>query len=577
MRTGVLIAVVLLLVAGGAAPARGPATSPSAVTRPSPAAAKPLGKERYQAFAMTHGGNGERGKALFLDTRRLACGRCHSTDGKGGSVGPDLFAVGDKFGRRELVEAVLRPSATIAVGYSTTIVRTRDGEVYAGIVKDATADAVTLAGVDGERVRIEAAEIAEQRTSDVSIMPDGLEAGLSPQEFTDVIEYLVSLKAPETLALNERGMPATISMIDRPVALRPFHADEHRFHHPVWFSPVPGLHDVFAVVEHETGTVWLLDKSGAGETKTVFLETGKVMPGTRGLLGMVFHPGFATNRRYFIFKHLVKDGRFTSYVLEGEATPDLRADSGKPLRTVLRFDESSNVHYGGGLAFGPDGYLYVGMGDGGPQQDPRGRGQDFSVLLGKMLRIDVDHAPAGEPYRVPADNPFVGRAGARPEIWATGLREPWRFSFDPATGDLWVGDVGQDLYEEVDVVRRGENYGWNVFEGFAPFSNERRRAGERYVPPVFAYSRKYGASVTGGFVYRGERNSSFYGAYVVGDYQTSRVFALTQTDRTLGKVRQIAQSPQHVVSFGQGEHGELFLVGYEGTIYRIDFSGAEFR
>jgi putative heme-binding domain-containing protein len=569
------MAVVLLLVAS-AAPAQVRATSRPAATRPA-ATAKPPGKDRYESFAMTHAGDAERGKALFLDARRLACARCHSTDGKGGAVGPDLFAVGDKFGRRELVEAVLRPSATIAVGYSTTIVRTRDGDVYAGILKDAAGDAVTLAEADGQKLRIPPADIAEQRTSDVSIMPDGLEAGLSPQEFADVIEYLASLKAPETLALNERGMPASIPTIDHPVALRPFNADEHRFHHPVWFSPVPGLHDVFAVPEHETGTVWLLDKSGAGETKSVFLETGKVMPGTRGLLGMIFHPAFATNRRYFIVKHLVKDGRFTSYLFEGEAAADLRADSGKPLRTVLRFDESSNVHYGGGLAFGPDGYLYVGMGDGGPQQDPRGRGQDFSQLLGKMLRIDVDHPAAGEPYAVPPDNPFVGRTGVRPEIWATGLREPWRFSFDPMTGDLWVGDVGQDLYEEVDIVRRGENYGWNVYEGFAPFSNKYRRAGEQYVPPVFAYSRKYGASVTGGFVYRGDRNSHFYGVYVFGDYQTSRVFALTQTDRSLTKVRQIGTSPEHVVSFGQGEHGELFLVGYEGTIYRIDFSGSEFR
>jgi putative heme-binding domain-containing protein len=492
-------------------------------------------------------------------------------------VGPDLFAAGDKFGRRELVEAVLRPSATIAVGYSTTIVRTRDGEVYAGIVKDASGDGVTLAGVDGERVRIEGAEIAEQRTSDVSMMPDGLEAGLSPQEFADVIEYLASLRAPETVALDERGMPAEIPMIERPVTLRAFHAEEHRFKHPVWFGPVPGLHDVFAVVEHETGTVWLLDKGGGGEGKAVFLETGRVMAGTRGLLGMVFHPAFATNRRYFVVKHVVKEGRFATLVLEGEAAADLRADSGKPLRTILRFDESSNVHYGGGLAFGPDGYLYVGMGDGGPQQDPRGRGQDLSVLLGKMLRIDVDHRAGGEAYSVPRDNPFAGRAGVRPEIWAVGLREPWRFSFDPATGELWVGDVGQDLYEEVDVVRRGENYGWNVFEGFAPFSNRNRRAGERYVPPVFAYSRKYGASVTGGFVYRGERGSSFYGAYVFGDYQTSRVFALTREGGALAKVRQIARSPQHVVAFGQGERGELFMVGYEGTIYRVDFSVAEFR
>ena len=572
MRCYFMSVVAALLAVGAAAASTSAADAVAPPTKP-----KPPTKDKYQSFAMTHSGDAARGKALFNDPQRLACGRCHSTDGKGPKVGPDLFAVGDKFGRRELVEAVLWPSATIAVGYSTTIVRTRDGEVYSGIVKDAGAGGVTLAAIDGQSVRVTAGEIAEHRTSDVSMMPDGLEASLSTQEFADVIEYLASLKTGETVAINERGMPATIPMLERPVELRPIHGEEHRFHHPVCFGPVPGLHDVFAVVEHETGQIWLLDKTVAGGGKAVFLDTGKFMPGTRGLLGMVFHPNFASNRRYFIAKHTVKDGHFTTHILEGEAAADLRADSGKPLQPVLRLDETTNVHYGGGLAFGPDGFLYVGMGDSGPQQDPQGHAQDMGLLLGKMLRIDVDHPDAGKAYAVPADNPFVGRPGVRPEIWAAGLREPWRFSFDPVTGDLWVGDVGQDLYEEVDIVRRGENYGWNVIEGFAPFSNKYRRTTEHFVPPIFAYSRKYGASVTGGFVYRGDRASSYYGVYVFGDYQTSRVFALTQTDRTLTKVRQIAKSRQHVVSFGQGERGELYLVGYEGTIYQIDFSASKFE
>ncbi len=499
-------------------------------------------------------------------------------DGKGGTVGPDLFAAGDKFGRRELVEAVLAPSATIAVGYSTTIVRTRDGEVYAGIVKDVAADGVTLVGVDSTAVHLDAAQIAEQRTSDVSMMPDGLEAGLTLQEFADLIDYLASLKAPETVAINERGMPAVIPMLERPVGLRPFHASENRFQHPVWFGPLPGVAGTYAVVEHETGKIWLLDKNPAGhEEKTVFVETGKVLPGTRGLLGMAFHPDYAKNRKYYVVKHLVRDGHFATHIFEGEAAEDLRHDSGRPRRLIIKLDEATNVHYGGSLQFGPDGCLYIGIGDSGPQQDPQGNGQNMALLLGKILRIDVDHPAEGKSYAIPRDNPFVSAVRARPEIWVAGLREPWRFSFDPETRDLWVGDVGQDLYEEVDIVRRGENYGWNVYEGFAPFSNKYRRDGERYVPPVFAYSRKYGASVTGGFVYRGDRSSSFYGAYIFGDYQTSRVFALTQTNRRLTTVRQIATSPQHVVSFGQGERGEIFVVGYEGMIYQVDFSGAKFE
>jgi glucose/arabinose dehydrogenase len=217
------------------------------------------------------------------------------------------------------------------------------------------------------------------------------------------------------------------------------------------------------------------------------------------------------------------------------------------------------------------------MGDSGPQQDPQGNAQNLSVPLGKMLRIDVDHREEGKPYSVPPDNPFAGRKGVLPEIWAVGLREPWRFSFDAVTNDLWVGDVGQDLFEEVDIVRRGENYGWNVYEGFEPFSNRYRRDGETFVPPVFAYSRKYGASVTGGYVYRADAKSSFYGVYVFGDYQTKRLFGLTQQNRTLQKVRQLAAPEQMPVSFGRDDSGAIYMVGYEGTIYRIDFTPARFE
>jgi glucose/arabinose dehydrogenase len=194
-----------------------------------------------------------------------------------------------------------------------------------------------------------------------------------------------------------------------------------------------------------------------------------------------------------------------------------------------------------------------------------------------MLRIDVDHPDPGKLYSVPADNPFVHVEGARPEIWAAGLRMPWRFSFDPLTNDLWEGEVGQDLYEEVNLIRRGGNYGWNVYEGFEPYSNQYRRAPEKYEPPVFAYTRKYGASATGGFVYRANRNSSFYGVYIFGDYTSSRLFGLTQENGRLKQVRQIARSPQPIVSIGRDNDGELYVVGYEGTIYQIELAGRAFK
>jgi putative heme-binding domain-containing protein len=543
---------------------------------PVPGASQPRTKAQYEAFAMTHGGDAARGRALFADGRKLACGQCHSVDGRGGTVGPDLRSIGDKFGRRELVEAVLSPSAAIAVGYETTIVRTRSGDVFDGIVREATDAGLALACADGQVVRIDAADVLERRAATLSMMPKGLQGALTFQEFADLIDYLASLRLPENATPVRRGMPATIEELSTPVALKPFNAPGHKFTHPCWFGPVPGVPDAYAVVEHETGVVWLLDKHDGGETKTPFLEAGRNMRGAHGLQCVAFHPRFAENRRYFMVDQIVENGRFVNRLLDGVAAADLRHDSGRPRRELIRVDASTANHCGGGLEFGPDGYLYFGMGDTGPQQDPHGNAQDMNLLRGKMARIDVDHPAGGLPYGVPADNPFVGRAGVRPEIWAAGLRNPWRYSFDPATGDLWVGDVGQDLYEEVDVVRRGENYGWNVYEGFVPFSNQYRRAREAYAPPVFAYARKYGVSITGGYVYRADAKSSFYGVYVCGDYESKRIFGLTQEGRALAKVRQIGRAPQRIVSFGRGARGELYLLGYEGTVYEMDFAPARF-
>jgi putative heme-binding domain-containing protein len=558
----------------------------------------------YRDYALRHEGEVSRGREVFSDERRFGCVRCHSVDGRGGKAGPDLFAVGDKYGRREIIDAVLVPSATIAVGYNTMTLENKDGEEVQGIVKQVTDEWIELMGGDGRPVRVATADIRERRTSEVSLMPEGLQAGLSPQEFTDVIEYLVSLKQPESAEATHHGMPTVIQKLARPVALRPFVADEMKFEHPVWFGPVPGESNVFLVVEHETGQIWQVKKDtrlkpltrpsdtrsppdgerdgvrGAqpeGWSKTLFVDLGRYAKGTRGLLGMALHPKFRENRKYYFAHHVVERGQFATIICEREAAPDSIVDSGKPARLLLKLDEDSNVHYGGGLAFGPDGFFYIGQGDSGPQEDPRGNGQNTQRLLGKMLRVDVDHHDADKPYAIPSDNPFVGQSNFRQEIWAYGFREPWRFSFDPATHDLWVGDVGQDRYEEVDIVRRGENYGWNVFEGFERFSNRYRHEGQNYVPPVFAYARKFGPSVTGGYVYRANRRSSFYGVYICGDYESRRIFGLTQENRVLKMVREIGAAPQRIVSFGCDANGELYLVGYEGMIYRMDFLDAVFE
>jgi putative heme-binding domain-containing protein len=544
----------------------------------------------YRDYAMGHDGDATRGRELFSNEQRLGCAKCHSVDGSSSRAGPDLLTIGDSYPRRELIRSVLEPSSTIAVGYGTTIVETKSGETFSGIVKQVTTNTVELMGADGKLVRIATAEIKEQRGSNVSLMPEGLHAGLSWQEFTDLIEYLVTLKEPQSALANNRGMPANIPELAKPIGVRPFFSEDLRFPHSfvqkpgdvrsglVWFGQLPGSSNVFIAV-HQTGKIWRLEKSGANDTKTLFADISSDIfneRGPNGLLGLAFHPRFLENRKYYLKHQVLEDGKIATTVVERVASPDFRTDSGRPSRRLIKMESVTQDHSGGCITFGPDGFLYIGMGDTGPQQDPQGHGQDLSILLGKMLRIDVDHSDPGLAYAIPADNPFRDRPNARPEIWAYGFREPWRFSFDPLTHDLWVGDVGQDRIEEVSIVKRGENLGWNVYEGFEPFSNRYRKEGVSYVPPVFAYRRKYGNSVTGGFMYRGDKRSSFYGVYVCGDYTSHRIFGLKQQDGTLQAVRQIGASPQGIASFGTDERGGIYVVGYEGTVYQLDFSEANF-
>jgi putative heme-binding domain-containing protein len=541
----------------------------------SPALGKEWTPAQFRHFALLKEGDARRGQELFQSEQRLGCTRCHTVDGKASKAGPDLSAVGDKFGRHDLIDAVLTPSASIAAGYSTTTIETKSGDEYAGIIKQATASHISLMGADGLLVDVPVGEVQEQRTSDVSLMPEGLQRGLSLQEFTDLIEYLVTLKQPDHSAMNHQGMPDTIPSISQPVRWGAVHDPGLRFEHPVWFGPVPGSSNVFLVAEHESGKVWRL--GGNPQTKTLFLDTGVHNPGARGLLGLAFHPRFTENRRYYLVKQVFEEGQFASVIFEREAASDGAADSGRPGRRVLAVKAATNSDHAGSIVFGPDGYLYIGMGDTGPSEDPQGHGQDTQVLLGKILRIDVDRRAPDQAYVVPPSNPFMAHSQGRPEIWAYGIREPWRFSFDRQTGDLWVGDVGQDRYEEVDLVRAGENFGWNVYEGFEPFSNAFRRDTEMYVRPVFAYRRKFGPCVTGGYVYRGKANASFFGVYVCGDHESRRVFGLTQQDRVLKVVRQIGTAPERIASFAEDSAGQLYVVGYEGTIYRMDFGTALFQ
>jgi putative heme-binding domain-containing protein len=556
---------------------------------------KSFSLREYRDYANGRDGDPSRGKEIFFSEQKGSCTKCHSIDGTSLKAGPDLFAAGDKFPRRDLINAILEPSTSIAVGYGSTVVETKAGDEIVGIIKQSTDRELELKTGDGKSARIALSDIKSQRGSNVSLMPEGLQNGLSRQEFTDLIEFLTTLKQPDNALTSNRGMPSEIAPLATPVPVRPFLREDltfpHQFvHQPgdvrfglVYFAQIPGEANEFLAV-HQTGKIWVLEKNPSGDLekdkKTLFADFGPELfneRGPNGLLGLAFHPRFRENRKYYLKHQIFEEGKIGTILVEKIAGEDFHRDSGTPSRRLLKIVSTTQDHSGGCIQFGPDGFLYVGMGDTGPQQDPQGHGQDMQTLLGKMSRIDVDRRDPGLEYAIPADNPFRNRSDARPEIWALGFREPWRFSFDPLTDDLWVGDVGQDRVEEVAIVRLGENHGWNVFEGFEPFSNKFRQEGTTYIPPIFAYKRKYGNSITGGYVYRGDKSSPFYGAYICGDYTSKRIWAVAQENRTLKAVREIAQCPQNIASFATDEAGDIFVIGYEGMVYKLDFTNAKFN
>lgn len=538
--------------------------------------APPLSRSAFVEAVQQQSGDALRGKAIFADEARGACLKCHTTDGHGVKAGPDLSAIADKFPRRELIRAVLEPSATVTVGYGTTVIETKDDEEYQGVIKQATAEWLELVGGDGRAVRIAMNNIRDQRTTDLSLMPDGYETVLTPQQFGDVLAYLETLHQPTESLTRVPGMPETIPQAVQGVGLSPFFDASVKLNHPVWFGSMPGFTNRFVVLEHG-GKGWLIERTPSGDQQTALIDLeGKVrVGGATGLLGLAFHPKFAENRKYYLKYQMLRERQIVTQLVERQFAPDFKGDAGIAPRVLLEMGSVTQDHHGGSIVFGPDGFLYLGMGDTGPQRDPQGHGQDLSVLWSKMLRLDVDRTEGNRAYGIPKDNPFLHRPNARPEIWAYGFREPWRSCFDPVTGDLWVGDVGQDRVEEISIVRAGENLGWNVFEGHAPFSEQYRRAGENYIAPVFSYSHRQGVSVTGGFVYRGKRAPQFYGHYICGDFETRRLWALTQTNRLLSGLVEIGRAPSRVVSFGQDNDGELYVVGYDsGLIYRLDLAAA---
>jgi glucose/arabinose dehydrogenase len=345
------------------------------------------------------------------------------------------------------------------------------------------------------------------------------------------------------------------------------------FEQPTDLQFVPGSDTRAIVLEKRGRAHWLsLPRGAHGALFTLEVRSAS----EEGLLGLAFHPQFAKNGRFFVNYVAAAGQRHMTRIAEWHAQdPQDIARCARPcmreLRVLLEVEQPFPNHNAGQLAFGPDGYLYIGLGDGGAAHDPYGHGQDPSTWLGSMLRVDVDRPAPGRGYGIPQDNPFVGKRSVPPETWAYGLRNPWRYSFDPK-GRLIVADVGQSRWEEVSIVQAGDNLGWDLKEGFDCMGNAPACSDGSLVDPVCVYGRELGVSITGGFVYTGTRVPLLQGKYVFGDFGSGRLFALELPDdrkqrRELVQLGQFAVAPS---SFGRDAQGELYLLDFaKGVISRL--------
>jgi quinoprotein glucose dehydrogenase len=336
-------------------------------------------------------------------------------------------------------------------------------------------------------------------------------------------------------------------------------------------------------VASQTGEIYFIREEDTDvEEPTLFMDLNEAVSykdreNEEGLLGLTFHPKFKENGKFYVY-YTTSERPHVSIISEFQRDAD---DPNKgditSGRELMQIQQPFWNHNGGTLVFGPDGYLYIGLGDGGKANDPLGAGQDLSKLLGSILRIDVDRQDPGRAYAIPQDNPFVGRRNVWPEIYAYGLRNVWRMSFDPKNGALWAADVGQNLWEEVNLIEAGGNYGWNLREGANPFTIGSPGSGPRegLIEPLVEYphTEDWGKSVTGGAVYRGSATPELDGYYLYGDYVSGRLWAL-KYDYDSGQVlenRPIAWKQLPVFTFGQTDSGEVLMSTQTagGRIYKF--------
>ena len=325
-------------------------------------------------------------------------------------------------------------------------------------------------------------------------------------------------------------------------------------------------------VATQEGQIWSVGPGPAYDLTPMLDIADRIASGgERGLLGLALHPGFSANPRAYV-NYTDKQGNTVIARFSVAAGNPARFDPATE-EVVLRQPQPFANHNGGGVEFGPDGDLYVGLGDGGSGGDPNGNGQSLGTFLAKMLRIDVDRPGPGQAYGVPEDNPFVSQPGAKPEIWLYGLRNPFRFSFDRASGDLWIGDVGQGAWEEVDVVRRsdpgGEDFGWNVMEGNHCYKPADGCDTTGLTRPVTEYGHDQGCAVIGGNVYRGAEYPALVGGYLFSDSCSGTIWAIPASTTTLVQPAPVGEVSGSPAGFGEDTSGELYIASLDGSIWQL--------
>ncbi|MBN1293034.1 MAG: PQQ-dependent sugar dehydrogenase [Candidatus Latescibacteria bacterium] len=325
-------------------------------------------------------------------------------------------------------------------------------------------------------------------------------------------------------------------------------------------------------VVEQSGIIYVFDNNQNVVEAEIFMDIRDRVNDSgneEGLLGLAFHPDYPTNG-YFYVDYTATNPRRTviaRYTVSTENADKANVDSE---HVILEIAQPYSNHNGGQLAFGPDMYLYIAMGDGGSGGDPQGNGQNLQTLLGAILRIDVDKPDEGKQYGIPEDNPFAGNtSGYREEIYAYGLRNPWRFSFDPMTGRLWTADVGQNEIEEVDITEPGKNYGWNVMEGTRCYNPSANCDSNGLELPVWEYDHSLGQSITGGYVYRGSNVSELAGAYIYADYVSGRIWSLRYDGINPPVNEEILDTELFIASFGVDADNELYICAFNGKIYRF--------